>query len=44
MMNAAEYAMVILNESMKGEAEKSGLTTEEDVDALVYEIRTEVEN
>lgn len=44
MMNAAVYAMKMLNKGMEGEAEKAGLTTDEDIDALVKELRTEVEN
>lgn len=44
MMNAAVYAMKMLNKGMEGEAEKVGLTTDEDIDALVKELRTEVEN
>lgn len=44
MMNSAVYAMKMLNKGMEGEAEKAGLTTDEDIDALVKELRTEVEN
>jgi AbrB family looped-hinge helix DNA binding protein len=44
MMNSAVYAMQMLNTGMKGEAEKVGLETEEDINALISEIRTEVEN
>lgn len=44
MMNSAVYAMKMLNKGMAGEAEKAGLTTDEDIDALVKELRTEVEN
>ena len=44
MMNSAVYAMQMLNSGMRGEAEKAGLQTEEDIDKLVREIRTEVEN
>lgn len=43
MMNAAVYAMKMLQKGMQGEAEKTGLTTEEDIDALVREVRAEVE-
>ena len=43
MMNAAVYAMKMLQSGMKGEAERSGLETEEDIDALVREVREEVE-
>ena len=35
MMNAAVYAMKMLQGGMQGEAAKSGLETEEDIDALV---------
>jgi len=44
MMNSAVYAMQMLNSGMRGEAEKAGLQTEEDINKLVNEIRTEVEN
>ena len=44
MMNAAVYAMKMLQNGMLGEAERSGLTTEGSVNELVYEIRKEVEN
>jgi AbrB family looped-hinge helix DNA binding protein len=44
MMNSAVYAMQMLNTGMKGEAEKVGLETEEDINALISEIRAEVEN
>ncbi|MDO5145669.1 MAG: AbrB/MazE/SpoVT family DNA-binding domain-containing protein [Eubacteriales bacterium] len=43
MMNAAVYAMRMLQDGMKDEAEKSGLETDEDIDALVREVRKEVE-
>lgn len=43
MMNAAVYAMKMLQGGMQGEAAKSGLETEEDIDALVREVREEVE-
>ncbi|MDR0856538.1 MAG: AbrB/MazE/SpoVT family DNA-binding domain-containing protein [Clostridiales bacterium] len=39
MMNAAVYAMRQFQEAMKGEAEKAGLNTEEDVVDLVMEMR-----
>lgn len=41
MVNAALYAMQMMQEAMKGEREKSGLLTEEDVNRLVKEIRDE---
>ncbi len=44
MMNSGVYAMQMLNSGMRGEAEKAGLQTEEDINKLVSEIRTEVEN
>ena len=44
MMNSAVYAMQMLNKGMTGEAEKAGLETEAEIDKLVDEIRTEVEN
>lgn len=44
MMNSAVYAMRMLNSGMRGEAEKTGLKTEEDIDRLISEIRSEVEN
>lgn len=43
MMNSAVYAMKLLNKGMEGEAEKAGLTTEEDIDALVKDVRAEIE-
>ncbi len=43
MMNSAAYAMKMLNKGMVGEAERTGLTSEEDINALIEEIRTEVE-
>ena len=44
MMNAAVYAMKILQSSMEGEREKSGLLSDDDINALIKEIRNEVEN
>ena len=44
MMNSAVYAMQMLNSGMKGEAEKAGLDSEEDINKLINEIRTEAEN
>lgn len=41
MMNAAVYAMKLLQTSMTGEAEKAGLRSDEDVTALVMEMRSE---
>lgn len=44
MMNPAIYAMDILQQEMAGEADKEGLKTEEDINTLCSNIRTEVEN
>jgi len=44
MMNAAVYAMKMLQNSMAGEREKNGLLTDDDINKLVKEIRNEVEN
>ena len=43
MMNPAVYAMEMLQKEMKGEAEKAGLTTEENIIDLCREIRAEIE-
>ena len=43
LMNPAIYAMETLQKEMEGEAEKAGLTTEEDIIELCREIRAEVE-
>lgn len=43
MVNSAVYAMQLLQAQMHGEAEKSGLTSEEDVLAMVKEVRAESE-
>lgn len=43
MINSAVYAMKLLNKGMEGEAEKTGLTTEEDIDALIKDVRAEIE-
>ena len=43
MMNPAIYAMEMLQKEMEGEAEKAGLTMEEDIINLCREIRAEVE-
>lgn len=42
IVNAAVYAMKIFQQEMKGEAEKAGLTTEEDVQALIDELRADI--
>ena len=43
LMNAAVYAMKMLQKGMLGEAERKGLYTEEDINALVCEVREDVE-
>jgi len=43
MMNAAIYAMNILQERMEGEFEKAGIHNDEDVMKLVKEVRDEIE-
>ena len=43
MVNSAVYAMQVLQQEMTGEAERTGLTSEEDVMALVKELRSEEE-
>lgn len=43
MVNSAVYAMQMLQAQMQGEAERTGLTTEEDVMDLVKELRSESE-
>jgi AbrB family looped-hinge helix DNA binding protein len=41
MMNAAVYAMKILQEGMKGEFERAGILNEDDVMETVREVRYE---
>lgn len=43
MMNAAVYAMKMLQSGMIGEGAKVGLGSEEDINSLVKEIRNEIE-
>ena len=43
MMNAAVYAMKMLQKGMESQAEKTGLDTEGAIDALVADVRGEVE-
>lgn len=43
MMNAAVYAMRMLQKEMDGEWEKAGIMNDDDVMALVKEIRMETE-
>ena len=42
MVNSAVYAMQVLQQEMAGEAERTGLTSEDDVRTLVKELRNEV--
>lgn len=44
MMNAAVYAMKMLQNGMLGEAQKNNLTSDEAVNLFVAEVRKEVEN
>ena len=44
ILNSAIYAMQVLQKEMRGEAERAGLTSDDDVIALVKELRTEDEN
>ena len=39
VVNAAQYAMRLLQEEMRGEAEQAGLTSEDDVAAFVSSVR-----
>jgi len=43
MMNPAVYAMEMLQQEMQGEAERTGLTAEEDIIELCREVRAEIE-
>lgn len=43
MMNAAVYAMKMLQDGMLGQADSSGLNTDEAINDLVREIREDVE-
>jgi len=43
LMNSAVYAMKVLQKEMKGEAEKAGIRTDDDVMKLVKDIRSEIE-
>lgn len=42
MMNPAIYAMKMLQKELEGEAERIGLSTEEEINAFCKEIRKEV--
>ena len=41
MMNAAIYAMKMLQTAMEGEAEKAGIKSDEDIATMITEMRTE---
>ena len=41
IVNSAVYAMQVLQREMIGEAERSGLTSDDDIMALVKELRNE---
>lgn len=41
IVNSAIYAMQMLQNSLEGEAEKAGLTSDDDINALVKELRAE---
>lgn len=43
MVNSAVYAMQVLQNEMLGEAQRVGLTSEEAINAMVTEIRSEEE-
>ena len=43
MMNAAVYAMKMLQKGMEGQAYTVGLDTEESIEELVAEVRGEIE-
>ncbi len=44
MMNPAVYAMETLQKEMDGEWEKAGIKSEDDLNALMRDIRAEVED
>ena len=44
IVNSAIYAMQVLQKEMAGEAERTGLTSEEDVMALIKDMRNERES
>ena len=43
LMNPAIYAMETLQKEMEGEWEKAGIHSQDDLDALIREVRAEVE-
>lgn len=44
IVNSAVYAMQVLQKEMAGEAERTGLISDDDVTALVKDLRNEDEN
>lgn len=44
IVNSAVYAMQVLQKEMTGEAERAGLTSDDDIMAFVKELRNEDEN
>lgn len=44
VVNSAVYAMQVLQKEMVGEAERAGLTSDDDVISLVKELRNEDDN
>ncbi len=44
IVNSAVYAMQVLQNEMAGEAERTGLTSDDDVMALIKELRNEDDN
>lgn len=44
IVNSAVYAMQVIQREMAGEAERTGLSSDDDVVALVKELRNEDEN
>lgn len=43
LMNSAVYAMQVLQAGMKGEAEKNNLLSEDDINSLIRDIRSDIE-
>lgn len=41
LVNSAVYAMQVLQSEMRGEAERTGLTSDEDITELVRDLRSE---
>ncbi len=41
IVNSAVYAMQVFQQKMQGEAERSGLTSDEDVSEMINELRSE---